>query len=184
MLAAINVAYPAQVLTATQIQALINAIDAHTSGPAQKQTIKAVLARSNHPADVTLTNEAVMQLEAGIDARLTGVEITPPAAGMITFEQRCKLDSLLSDAGITDADKTSSAMLVLGINRPERRPRARTAATRSPRRARLLPIPVRSGQPDPARHSKAKWTAPRPARRCRAVPDLWIAPQGAPPSLY
>ncbi len=116
MLAKIDVAYPAQPLTTTQMQALINSIISHKNVPTQKQSIEAVLAEINRPASVMTTNAGVMQMEADIDAKLSGVGITPPAVGTMTFEQLGKLEGVFSDATVSDADKKSGAMKALGLN--------------------------------------------------------------------
>ncbi len=116
MLAAIKVPYPAQPLTTTQIQALIDAILHHKNVKTQKQSIEAVLAGINRPASVMTTNVGVMQMEAEIDTKLTGLGITPPAAGAMTFEQLGKLEGAFSASDTTDADKKSAAMLALGLN--------------------------------------------------------------------
>ncbi len=114
--AVIDVAYPTQPLNTTQIQALSNAITNHKNVTTQKRSIEAVLAEINRPASVMETNTGVAQMEADMDAKLTGLGITPPAAGTMTFDQLGTLEGIFSSADTSDADKKSAAMHALGLN--------------------------------------------------------------------
>lgn len=62
------------------------------------------------------TNTGVAQMEADMDAKLTGLGITPPAAGTMTFDQLGTLEGIFSSADTSDADKKSAAMHALGLN--------------------------------------------------------------------
>ena len=113
----IGVAYPAQKLTTTEMQALVNAINnsttiRHGRDAKLKQSIEAVLAMMSRPASVTTTNEGVVQLEEQMNAKLTEVGLTAPPKGSLTFDQLGKLEGIFATTGEAAQMKADAAKVL------------------------------------------------------------------------
>lgn len=111
----IGIDYPTETLTATQVNALIAAIDSRKRPEMKKQAIEAVMAMMMRPVSPPADNAGVMQMEAEVYAKLTAFGLTPPPKGTLTFEQLGKLEGIISTSD-TEAQMKAAAIKVLSPN--------------------------------------------------------------------
>lgn len=111
----IGINYPTEVLTPTQVNALIAAIDSRMRPENKKQSVEAVMAMMMRTDTVLAENAGAKQMEEEVHAKLTSLGLTPPPKGTLTFEQLGKLEGILS-ATDTDAEKKANAQKVLSPN--------------------------------------------------------------------
>lgn len=111
-LEALKVTYPTTPLTATQVQALLDILDAHGGKHMKHEAgpIKAVLASINKPA-VDVSTSTVVAMEADIDAKVTAAGLTAPPKGMMTYDQLGKLETIFATGA--PADQKAAATKVL-----------------------------------------------------------------------
>jgi len=107
--------YPKQKLDATQVTALQNVFVNYKKTSTQKDAIEAILATMDRPASEVATNPGLVQLSEQFNTKLTGLGITPPPFGSLTFEQVSKLDGVLNGKD-SDSDKKAAAMQVIAPN--------------------------------------------------------------------
>lgn len=111
----VNVPYPTQALTSTQVQSLLNVFANHKKTANQKLALEAAMAQYNRPVSI-VTDQGALQMEADMSTKLVGLGITPPAAGTMTFEQLGKLESIFATSNMSDEDKKAGAMVALGMH--------------------------------------------------------------------
>lgn len=103
-------------LSAVQVQEVIDVFGHHKKdGERAKQAAEAIFANFDRPADVTVTNAGLIQLENQMDAQLTTLGITPPSPSKLTFDQVSQLTAIF-EAGGPEADQKAAALKVLGIS--------------------------------------------------------------------
>lgn len=108
----IGIDYPTETLTSTQVSALVAAIDSRKRPENKKQAVQAVMAMMMRGDVAPADDSGIMQMEADIYAKLTGLGLTPPPKGTLTFEQLGKLEGIISTSD-TEAQMKAAAAVVL-----------------------------------------------------------------------
>lgn len=108
----IGIDYPTAVLTPTQVNALVAAINSRMRPEAKKQAVEAVMAMMMRTNAAAVDNAGVMQLQEEVYAKLTALGLMPPPKGTLTFEQLGKLEGIISTSD-TEAQMKRNAANVL-----------------------------------------------------------------------
>lgn len=108
----IGIDYPTEVLTPTQVNALVAAINSRMRPEGKKQAVQAVMAMMMRTEVTAADNAGAMQMQEEIYAKLTALGLKPPPKGTLTFEQLGKLEGIISTSD-TEAQMKADAAKVL-----------------------------------------------------------------------